>query len=95
MMYGGYRMMVRTQIYLEEEQVAALRRLAAQTGRRQSALIRDAVDRLIAQAPPTEDRLIRLRRAFGGWGGDDDIEEVMADNRRSLDEREERLWRQP
>ncbi len=85
--------MVRTQIYLEEEQVEALRRLAAQTGRRQSALIRDAVDRLIAQAPPTEDRLARLRRAFGAWSARDDIEEIMTDNRRSLDEREERLWR--
>jgi Arc/MetJ-type ribon-helix-helix transcriptional regulator len=85
-------MMVRTQIYLEEEQVAALRRLAAQTGRRQSALIRDAVDRLIAQAPTKEDRRTRLQRAFGAWAGQDDIEESMADNRRSLAEREERLW---
>ena len=86
-------MMVRTQIYLEEEQVAALRRLAARTGRRQSALIRDAVDRLIAQAPPPEDRLSRLQRAFGAWADQDDIEAILADNRRSLDEREERLWR--
>ena len=85
--------MVRTQIYLEAEQVEALRRLAAQTGRRQSALIREAVDQLISQAPPTEDRLTRLRRAFGAWADQDDIEEVMTDNRRSLDEREERLWR--
>lgn len=85
--------MVRTQIYLEEQQVEALRRLAAQTGRRQSALIREAVDRLIAQAPPNEDRLTRLHRAFGAWANQDDIEEVMADNRRSLDEREERFWR--
>ncbi len=86
-------MMVRTQIYLEEEQVEALRRLAAQTGRRQSALIRDAVDGLIAQAPPQEDRVTRLRRAFGAWANQDDIDEIMADNRRSLDERDERLWR--
>ena len=86
-------MMARTQIYLKEEQVEALRRLAAQTGRRQSALIRDAVDRLIAQAPPKEDRLTRLRRAFGAWADQDDIEEIMADNRSALDEREERLWR--
>lgn len=85
--------MIRTQIYLEEEQVAALRQLAAQTGRRQSALIRDAVDRLIAQAPPKEDRVTRLRRAFGAWADQDDIEEIMADNRTSLDERDERLWR--
>lgn len=86
--------MVRTQIYLEAEQVEALRRLAAQTGRRQSALIREAVDRLIAQEPPRDDRLTRLRRAFGAWADQDDIDEIMADNRRSLDEREERLWRQ-
>ena len=85
--------MVRTQIYLEEEQVEALRRLAAQTGRRQSALIRDAVDQLIAQAPVKEDRLTRLRRAFGAWADRNDIDELMADNRRSLEEREERLWR--
>jgi predicted transcriptional regulator len=85
--------MVRTQIYLEEEQVERLRSLAARTGRRQSALIREAVDQLIAQVPPTEERVARLRRAFGAWADQDDIEDVIADNRRSLDEREERLWR--
>lgn len=85
--------MVRTQIYLKEEQVAGLRRLAAQTGRPQSALIREALDQLIAQAPPPEDRRARLRRAFGAWADRDDVDEIMADNRRSLDEREARLWR--
>jgi len=86
--------MVRTQIYLEEKQVEALRCLAARTGRRQSALIREAVDRLLDEdAPTTEDRLTRLRRAFGAWADQDDIAEIMADNRHSLEEREERLWR--
>ncbi len=37
--------MVKTTVYLGEEQAAALRRLAARTGRSQAEIIRDAIAR--------------------------------------------------
>ena len=85
--------MVRTQIYLEEEQLAALRRLAAQTGRRQSALIRDAVDRLIAERPGMAEWRSMLDQTAGAWADRDDLDALIDDGRRSADERLERLWR--
>lgn len=58
--------MVRTQIYLTESEQAALRTLTRRTGRSQSELIRDAVDRLIEQALPG-DRARALEDAAGLW----------------------------
>lgn len=58
--------MVRTQIYLTEGEQAALRKLSRRTGRSQSELIRDAVDRLIEQALPG-DRARALEDAAGLW----------------------------
>ncbi|NKB23010.1 MAG: ribbon-helix-helix domain-containing protein [Kiritimatiellae bacterium] len=39
--------MIRTQVYLTEEEQDGLRALASQTGKKQSQLVRDAIDRLI------------------------------------------------
>lgn len=41
--------MVRTQIYLNEDERRALRRIAAQSGKTQSELIRQGVDRVIRE----------------------------------------------
>jgi len=58
--------MIRTQIYLAEEEKAKLKALATQTGRKQSALIRQAVDDLLARYH--EDARERsLSRAAGLW----------------------------
>jgi hypothetical protein len=85
--------MVRTQIYLEEKQVDALRRLAAQTGRRQSTLIREAIDRLLVERPSMDDWRAMLDETAGAWADRDDLDDLVADSRRSADERLERLWR--
>lgn len=58
--------MVRRQIQLTQEQEAKLRRLAATNGRSIAALIRDAVDRLLAEDEAERERL--RRRAFAVIG---------------------------
>ena len=46
--------MVRTQVYLTEEQDRGLKGLAESSGRKQSELIREAVDRLLAEHRPKD-----------------------------------------
>lgn len=69
--------MVRTQIYLTEIEQQALRVLARRTGRTQSELIREAIDRFIGQAEQTDRRLL-LRQARGLWQDRTDLPDVVA-----------------
>jgi predicted transcriptional regulator len=57
--------MVRTTVYLDERDAAALRRMAAQTGRSQASIIREAV----AEATrPARERTFRSHGAARGSG---------------------------
>ena len=56
--------MVRTQIYLTEGEHDHLKTLSHQLGKKQSELIREAVDKLIESMPVT-DRSTYLKRGFG------------------------------
>ena len=57
--------MIRTTVYLDERDAAALRRMAAQTGRSQASIIREAV----AEATrPARDRTFRSHGAGTGTG---------------------------
>jgi hypothetical protein len=58
--------MVRTQIYLTERQRDELAAIAKTTGKKQSELIRDAVDRLIHQAGQSRRETV-LRETAGIW----------------------------
>lgn len=58
--------MIRTQIYLTEQEQSALKALVRQTGKTQSELIREAVDRMVAQSDASS-RLAKLRVARGMW----------------------------
>ena len=58
--------MVRTQIYLTEHQRDELAAISKAEGKKQSELIREAVDRLINQASPSR-RKAALREAAGIW----------------------------
>ena len=59
--------MVRTQIQLSEDEARALRRLAAEDSVSMSALVREAVDRLIAARRGTPEAEVR-RRALRAAG---------------------------
>ena len=58
--------MVRTQIYLTKKERGGLAALAKATGRKQSELIREAVDRLIEQSG-TRQRKAVLEKTAGMW----------------------------
>lgn len=59
--------MIRTQVQLSPEQLEALRRLSAATGRSIADLVRQGVDEVLAAArrPGPEDRLERAKRVVG------------------------------
>jgi len=69
--------MVRTQIYLTEAERLALKAIARQTGKKQSELIRQAIDRLIAGFQP-QARRTRLKAAKGMWQGRTDLPDFRA-----------------
>jgi hypothetical protein len=64
--------MVRTQVYLTENEQSNLRGLANQTGKPQSELIREAIDLFfVAQKPAT--RISNLKKAKGLWKNRKDL----------------------
>jgi len=58
--------MVRTQVYLTERQRTELAAISRVAGKKQSELIREAIDRLITQGSPNRRDLV-LREAAGIW----------------------------
>jgi len=58
--------MIRTQIYLTERQRNELATIAKSFGKKQSELIREAIDRLINQVGESHRELV-LREAAGIW----------------------------
>jgi len=64
--------MVRTQIYLTEHQRDELASMAKYAGKKQSELIREAIDQLINQAGNSHKELV-LNEAAGIWKNRTDI----------------------
>ena len=69
--------MVRTQIYLTENQRAEVAAIADRSGKRQSEIIREAVDRFIEQKSPGRREAI-LREAAGIWRDRTDLPDLDA-----------------
>ncbi len=69
--------MIRTQIYLTERQRDEMAALAKGTGKKQSELIREAVDLFINQAGP-EQRKALLSQAAGIWKDRKDLPDFKA-----------------
>lgn len=82
--------MVRTQVYLTEEQNNGLKQLAASSGRKQSELIRDAVEGYLAGHKPNDwkEALVAVR---GMWADRDDLDTLYGDLRADVEERLDRL----
>lgn len=58
--------MIRTQIYITEEEKRKLRKLAEYSGRKQSELVRNAIDAFLAHASASTSRDV-LRTCRGMW----------------------------
>ncbi|MBI4584837.1 MAG: ribbon-helix-helix domain-containing protein [Planctomycetes bacterium] len=69
--------MVRTQVYLTEEEHQGLKALSSHTGKKQSELIRSAIDKLIAENSPQQ-RLAFLRGARSMWKKRKDLPDFPA-----------------
>ncbi len=81
--------MVRTQVYLTEEEHQGLKALSAHLGKKQSELIRAAIDKLIAENSRGE-RLALMRSARGMWKNRKDLPDFSA-LREEADRRARRL----
>ena len=69
--------MVRTQIYLTNKQRAELAVIAKYSGKKQSEIIREAIDRLIDQTGQKQ-RDMALRKAAGIWKYRKDLPDFRA-----------------
>jgi predicted transcriptional regulator len=65
--------MIRTQIYLTEEEHLGISELAKSTSKRQSEVIRQAIDEYLTRKKP-EDKLAKIRRAKGMWKNRSDLD---------------------
>ena len=69
--------MIRTQIYLTDRQRAELAALSKALGKKQSELIREAVDRLIEEMSGSRREAV-LREAAGIWRNRKDLPDFRA-----------------
>jgi chromosome segregation and condensation protein ScpB len=69
---NGEQKMIRTQIYLTERQRIELAAIAKSLGKKQSELIREAVDSLIQQAGRSHREMV-LRESAGIWKNRTDL----------------------
>jgi metal-responsive CopG/Arc/MetJ family transcriptional regulator len=69
--------MIRTQIYLTDKQRSELAIIANNSGKKQSEIIRDAIDRLIDQSGQNQKKTA-LQKAAGIWKNRKDLPDFRA-----------------
>lgn len=70
--------MIRTQVYITEQEKKALTQLSKQTGQSQSELIREAIGLLQSTMKrKADDRLKRMRAARGIWEDRTDLDDFV------------------
>jgi predicted DNA-binding protein len=84
---------VRTQIYLTDEQKRQLERLAAASGKKQSEMIREAIDGYLVKQKP-EDWKAAFEAARGMWSDRDDLDGCVRNLRSEWERRLERTYGQ-
>lgn len=93
--------MERTQIYLSKREIEALDKVARQTGKTRSHLIREAIEAKYVSSPSVDEKLRILRETAGAWQRtDEEIAEYWASIRsgaigRKLDEWDRRRDEDP
>ncbi|MGH6898787.1 MAG: CopG family transcriptional regulator [Geminicoccaceae bacterium] len=83
---------MRTQIYLTAAQKRQLERLAAVTGKKQSEMIREAIDGYLAKEEP-KDWKGAFEAVRGMWADRDDLDDFVRDLRAEWERRLERSYR--
>jgi predicted DNA-binding protein len=83
--------MVRTQIYLTDEQKRRLERLALASGRKQSAMIREAIDGYLVKQEPA-DWKAAFEAVRGMWADRADLDDFVRDLRSEWERRLERTY---
>jgi len=87
--------MRKTQVFLREDQKAALKSIAARTGRRQSELIRKGVDLVIAETKREQADWREVTRSVAGmWADRTDLDDVSHAFRSAAKRRFSHLYRQ-
>ncbi|MDX1640566.1 MAG: CopG family transcriptional regulator [Balneolaceae bacterium] len=81
--------MIRTQIYITEEEQEALEKLSKERNTTKSNIIREAIDQYVADTT-LEEKKKKLDAAFGMWKDRDDIPDVN-ELRKDWDDRLKRL----
>ena len=69
--------MIRTQIYITDKQRAQLAVIAKDLGKKQSEIIREAIDRLIDQSGKSRKEKV-LRESAGIWKNREDLPDFRA-----------------
>ena len=71
------RAMIRTQIFLTDKQRSEIAVIAEAQGKKQSEIIREAIDRLIDQTAQNR-KIAALREAAGIWKNREDLPDFRA-----------------